>query len=213
VGEGNPEGIGEFPEPAQRQVITALRMAAAGEKAEIAKPMKGLESGIFEIALRHRGDAFRAVYAVQLDEDVWVLHAFQKKSKTGVRTPRAEIDLIRADQAPEGAAPMTEEELEIVRGSGNPFADVGLPDPDAELMKADLASEIVRVLRERKLTGARAAELAGVTEADISRIRKASLDRFTIDRLVKALNRLDIEVTVRTRARGSKTRRSRATHP
>ena len=62
-----------------------------------------------------------------------------------------------------------------------------MPDADTELMKADLATEIVRILRERDLTGARAAELAGTTEADISRIRKASLDRFTIDRLVKIL--------------------------
>jgi phage-related protein len=73
----------------------ALRIAAQGEKADAAKPMKGLGAGVFEIAVRHRGDAFRTVYAVQLDEDIWVLHAFQKKSKSGVKTPRHEIDLIR----------------------------------------------------------------------------------------------------------------------
>ena len=48
-----------------------------------------------EIAVRHRGDAYRTVYAVQLDDDVWVLHAFQKKSKTGIKTPKHEVDLIR----------------------------------------------------------------------------------------------------------------------
>ena len=73
----------------------ALRMAAQGEKADAAKPMKGLGAGVFEIAVRHRGDAYRTVYAVQLDEDIWVLHAFQKKSKAGIKTPRHEIDLIR----------------------------------------------------------------------------------------------------------------------
>jgi phage-related protein len=73
----------------------ALRVGAQGEKADIAKPMKRLGAGVFEIAARHRGDAFRTVYAVQLDEDVWVLHAFGKKSKTGIKTPRHEIDLIR----------------------------------------------------------------------------------------------------------------------
>ena len=99
---------------------------------------------------------------------------------------------------------MSQDKLEIVRGSDNPFADVGLPDADTELMKADLVTEIVRILRERELGGARAAELAGTTEADISRIRRASLDRFTIDRLVKILNRLDreIEVAVTMRPRG-----------
>jgi phage-related protein len=52
-------------------------------------------SGVFEIALPFRGDAFRVVYAVQLAEEVWVIHAFQKKSKIGRKTPRHEIDLIK----------------------------------------------------------------------------------------------------------------------
>jgi phage-related protein len=50
---------------------------------------------VFEIALRHRGDAFRTIYAVQIDADLWVIHVFQKKSKTGTKTPQVEIDLIR----------------------------------------------------------------------------------------------------------------------
>jgi phage-related protein len=49
---------------------------------------------LFEIALKHRGDAFRAVYAVQIDTALWVIHAFQKKSRTGITTPKHEIDLI-----------------------------------------------------------------------------------------------------------------------
>lgn len=109
---------------------------------------------------------------------------------------------------------MSDEELEIVRGTDNPFADVGLPDADTELMKADLATAIVRIVRERELTGAKAAELAGVTAADISRIRKASLDRFTIDRLVKILNRLDrqVQVAVTVRRRRQERRQHGAAH-
>lgn len=91
---------------------------------------------------------------------------------------------------------MSESKLDIVRGSDNPFRDAGLSDPDTKLMKADLAAGIMRVLRERDLSGARAAALAGVTEADISRIRNADLNRFTIDRLVRILNRLDSRVQV-----------------
>ena len=72
----------------------ALRLAANGEKADVAKPLKGLGAGVFEIALRHRGDAFRVVYGVQCDVDVWVLHAFQKKLKSGIKTPKQEIDLV-----------------------------------------------------------------------------------------------------------------------
>ena len=57
--------------------------------------MKGLGSGVFEIALPFRGNAFRLVYAVQLGDDLWVVHAFQKKSTHGIKTPRHEIDLIK----------------------------------------------------------------------------------------------------------------------
>jgi phage-related protein len=54
-----------------------------------------LAAEIYEIALRYRTDAYRAVYGVDLGAAVWVLHAFQKKSKTGTKTPKAEIDVIR----------------------------------------------------------------------------------------------------------------------
>lgn len=80
----------------RRELVCALRLAANGEKADTAKPMKGLGPGVFEIALRHRGDAFRAIYALLLDVEVWLLHAFQKKSKSGIKTPGQEIDLIHA---------------------------------------------------------------------------------------------------------------------
>lgn len=83
------------------------------------------------------------------------------------------------------------DEFELVRGTDNPFRDVGLPDPDTKLMKADLAAGIIRILRERDMSAADAARVAEVAVADISRIRKAALDRFTIDRLVKIHNRLD----------------------
>ncbi len=61
----------------------------------MAKPLHGFGSGVFEIALPFEGDAFRVVYAVQIGEDLWVMHAFQKKSTQGVKTPRREIEFIR----------------------------------------------------------------------------------------------------------------------
>lgn len=74
----------------------ALTIAAAGETPDIAKPMRGLGSGIFEIVLSHRGDAYRAIYALKLsDEELWVIHVFQKKSTRGIKTPKHEIDVIR----------------------------------------------------------------------------------------------------------------------
>ena len=84
----------KFPEEAKSVCLTALTIAAEGGKADIAKPMHGLGSGIFEIALAFRSDAFRVVYAVQLGNEIWVIHAFQKKSTQRIKTPKHEIDLI-----------------------------------------------------------------------------------------------------------------------
>jgi phage-related protein len=84
-----------FPEEARSICLAALTIAAEGGKADIAKPMLGMGSGVFEIALPFRRDAFRVVYAVQLGEDLWVIHAFQKKATHGIRTPKREIDVMK----------------------------------------------------------------------------------------------------------------------
>jgi len=85
-----------FPEGAQAICLTALTIAAEGGKADIAKPLKGLGSGVMQIALPYRGNAFRVVYAVQIGAELWVVHAFQKKSTQGIKTPKHEINLIAA---------------------------------------------------------------------------------------------------------------------
>ena len=89
------KGFETFPEGARSICLAALTIAAEGGKADIAKPMHGLGSGVFEIALPFRGDAFRVVYALQLADEVWVIHAFQKKSTQRIKTPKREIDLIK----------------------------------------------------------------------------------------------------------------------
>jgi phage-related protein len=93
--KGALKDFDSFPRDAQPVFLTALTIAAEGGKADIAKPLYGLGSGVFEIALIFRGDAFRVVYAVQLADEVWVLHAFKKKSKQGIKTPKQEIDLVK----------------------------------------------------------------------------------------------------------------------
>src|SRR5713226_8828934 len=84
-----------FPEGARSICLAALTIAGEGGKADVAKPMHGMGSGVFEIALPFKGDAFRVVYAVQLADEIWVVHAFQKKSTRGTKTPKREIDLIK----------------------------------------------------------------------------------------------------------------------
>ena len=91
---------------------------------------------------------------------------------------------------------MTDEPFELIHGSGNVFADFGYPNADAEQLKALLAAEIIGVLDDRELTVRKAEEMTGIAAADFSRIRQAKLDRFTIDRLMTILNRLDQDVDV-----------------
>ena len=76
-------------------MLGALTIAAEGGKADIAKPFKGVEGGVFEIALKHRGDAYRVIYAVQLGPDVVVVDAFQKKSRSGIKTPQVDVDRVK----------------------------------------------------------------------------------------------------------------------
>lgn len=84
-----------FPAEVQLTMLRALAIAAEGGKADIVKPFKGVDGGAFEIALKYRGDAYRTIYAVQIGEDLWVVDAFQKKSKSGIKTPKMDVDRIK----------------------------------------------------------------------------------------------------------------------
>ncbi len=92
---------------------------------------------------------------------------------------------------------MNDEPLEIIRGSGNAFADFGYPNAEIEQLRALLAAEIIGVLDDQGLTVRKAEDLTGIAAADFSRIRKVKLDRFTIDRLMMILKRLDQDIDVR----------------
>lgn len=94
------------------------------------------------------------------------------------------------------------DDLDLVRGSGNVFADFGHANAEAEQLKAILGARIIRVLDARGLTVRAAAELTGTAAADFSRIRRAKLDRFTIDRLMMVLGKLDQRMEVKVRFLG-----------
>ncbi|HEY5176338.1 MAG TPA: type II toxin-antitoxin system RelE/ParE family toxin [Terriglobales bacterium] len=86
----------EFPGPVQDHMGYALFVAQRGGKHRDSKPLSGFGgAGVVEIVEDYRGDAFRAVYTLQYAGTVYVLHAFQKKSKTGRETPRRDMELIR----------------------------------------------------------------------------------------------------------------------
>jgi predicted XRE-type DNA-binding protein len=98
---------------------------------------------------------------------------------------------------------MSKDDMELVRGSGNVFPDLGLPNPEVEQLKAILAAKIIAVLDDQGISVRRAHELTGFAAADFSRVRQAKLARFTIDRLITMLDRLnqDVEVTVTVQPR------------
>ena len=83
-----------FPIKTQDTALDALTIVAAGARPLIAKPLVGLGSGVWELVLKARGDAYRVVYGLQIGDAIYVVHAFQKKSKSGIATPKAEIDLV-----------------------------------------------------------------------------------------------------------------------
>ena len=101
-----------------------------------------------------------------------------------------------------------DDDFELVRGSGNVFADFDVPDANLRQFRAILAAEIVKTLDNEGLTVRDAEARTGIAAADFSRIRQVKLDRFTIDRLMRILDRLNrdvrVKISVAPRARSSK---------
>jgi phage-related protein len=89
------ETVRGFPAAVKDEIGFALYQAQTGSKHTRSKPLTSIGTGVMEVVSDHRGDTFRAVYTVKLAGRVYVLHAFQKKSKTGIATPKSEIDLVK----------------------------------------------------------------------------------------------------------------------
>ncbi len=87
--------IQAFPPDARRIIGGELQLMQYGGMPKDAKPFKGIGSGVIEIAIRHDGEAYRTVVALQFGRNIYVLHAYQKKSKKGIATPKQDVDLIK----------------------------------------------------------------------------------------------------------------------
>src|ERR1700693_4898527 len=83
-----------FPEDVKDEIGVALSVAQFGGKHPSAKPWKGEGAGILEVVENHRGNTYLAVYTVRFQDTVYVLHAFQKKSPSGIKTSKVDVDLI-----------------------------------------------------------------------------------------------------------------------
>ena len=89
------KNLRDFPDGAQKLLGDELQLIQFGGMPKDAKPFKGVGSGVIEIALRYSSDAYRVVLAVQIGRRIYILHAFRKKSKKGIGTPKRDVDLIR----------------------------------------------------------------------------------------------------------------------
>ena len=87
--------VDDFPSGARKSAWYALSVAADGRLLDNMKPLTGFGTGVTQISIRHRGDAYRVIIGLRFGQDVWVLHAFKKKSHRGSRTPLHEMDLLR----------------------------------------------------------------------------------------------------------------------
>ncbi|MER9455583.1 helix-turn-helix transcriptional regulator [Mesorhizobium sp. M0478] len=102
------------------------------------------------------------------------------------------------------------EDITAEVSSGNVFADLGFDNPEEELLKAKLAREIRAIIKRRRLTQAKSAELLGVKQPDVSAIVTGRTGKFSIDRLVRCLDRLDYKVDVVVRHKPRRSTRAEA---
>lgn len=188
----------------------ALSLAQAGDQHDVAKVLKGFGgAGVLEAVEDDAGGTYRAVYTVRFAEAVFVLHCFQKKSKRGIATPsRTWTSFTPASRWPRRVPRSCEmkkrvvEGVKVRRGSGNVYADLGLPDADRLKIKTGLVIEIRKAMRSQGLTQQEAAKRMGITQPKVSDMMRGDLSNLSERKLMDCLTRLgyDIEISVRPAA-------------
>ena len=187
----------------------AIDLAQAGGKHQDAKMMTGFGSaGVLEVVEDDRGGTYRAVYTVKFAGWVYVLHCLQKKSKSGIKTPKEDMDLIHARlKASEAGLRclaskkrnilMTRKtDIVIEEGSTNVYADLGYADASEMQRKSQLAAEIARAIKARRLTQQGAAELLGVDQSKVSRITRGQFRGVSEAKLLELVTKLGHDVKI-----------------
>ena len=156
-------------------------------------------AGVLEVIKDYRSDTFRAVYTLKYAGTIYVLHAFQKKSKIGRETPRRDMELIKqrlreAEQIAREKAMSRKKGYEI--GSRNVFKDIGVPNAEEHLVKAQLVFKIDTILKARGLKQVEAAGLFGVRQPDVSKMLRGEFRQFSVERLLRFLVALDQDVEI-----------------
>lgn len=204
----------EFTEEIRRFMGYVLYAAQLGKKVSSTKILKGFGGGqVIEIIDMDDSGTYRTVYTVKFEDAIYVLHAFQKKSKSGIKTPTQEINLIKSrlklaqeisklkkkirikmkdKKIQESKLP----DLEYETSSGNVFEDLAIENPEEALLKAELALQINEIISKKKLTQKSAATLLGVDQPKVSALMNGKLSGFSIERLFRFLNDLGQEITI-----------------
>jgi len=195
-----------FPEDARRIAGFELRRVQQGLQPTDWKPMGSVGAGVEEIRV-HTGQEHRVFYIARFEEGVYVLHAFEKRSR---KTPATEIELartrLREVLAGEAEVTMTHKiKSRVTRATGNVFRDLGFPPDKAEhlLVRADLMIRLEKELGSRGLKQAQAAKLLGISQPRVSDLLRGRVELFSADTLIDMLARLGIKVRLvaSTRAR------------
>jgi predicted XRE-type DNA-binding protein len=178
--------------------------------------LHGFTETVWQVRADDRGGTYRAVYVAQFAEAVYVLHAFKKKSMSGIATPQRDLDLIRQrlQLARKLVGKWGETKMlnrKSTPSSGNVFADLKLPQADDRLAKAELTAKIIAEIQRRRLTQSQAAAVLGIDQPKISALKQGKLSGFSIERLMRLLLVLgrDIEITVKVKAKSKSIARLR----
>ena len=187
--------------------MRALRLSSPdGDRHDAAKVLKGFGGAPGCWRWWKAGGTYRAVYTVKFAEAVFVLHCFQKKSKRGVATPKEDMDIVHARlRVAEAFAKELRNEkrlidgIEVQRGSGNVYADLGLADAEKLKIKTGLVIEIRKSMRKLGLTQQEAAKRMGITQPKVSDMMRGDFANLSDRKLMDCLTRLgyDIEISVR----------------
>jgi predicted XRE-type DNA-binding protein len=155
---------------------------------------------VIEVRETYDGNAYRAVYTVRYADAVYVLHAFQKKSKKGIATPKAEIDLI--EKAPErsdqGKGRTTVTKTPAAKDpTRNVWLQLGFPDAEEHFLKAELVLRLDKAINSLGLTQRAAARRIGTTQPELSKILGGKFTEVSLERLMRFLTALGCHIEIK----------------
>ena len=205
-----------FPPMVRKRLGFALYQAQIGQRHESAKMLHGFTDTVWQVRADDPSGTYRAVYAAQLGEAVYVSSCVPKEGNIRNRDPTTGIgsDPSTPSTCAQAGGKMRRGKMpnrEFTPSSGNVFTDLNLPHADDLLAKAELAAKIIAEIQRRRLTQSQAAAILGIDQPKVSALKQGKLSGFSLERLMRLLLVLgrDIEITVKARAKSRSVARLR----